>query len=95
MYQFVCKDLGTGCGFIACHENRSAVMQAAMLHAVYDHADLTTAFTFEQACQFLQALETSVQPEPQAALEIRPSRKTKPSQAKTAPVGLPALSWTP
>ena len=63
MFKFACKDLGLNCDYTAIGENRIDVMQAAMKHAVTDHAETTTNFSEEQSWEYLKALESAVQPE--------------------------------
>jgi len=60
MNKFVCKDLGLNCDYHATGENRVDVMQAAMKHAITEHAEMTLNFSLEQSCEYLQAMETAV-----------------------------------
>jgi predicted small metal-binding protein len=62
MFKFACKDLGLYCDYTAICENRVDVMQAAMKHAVTDHAGITSKFSEEQSWDYLEALEVAVQP---------------------------------
>ena len=63
MFKFACKDLGLNCDYTAIGENKVDVMQAAMKHAVTDHAEITTNFREEQSWEYLTTLAGAVQPE--------------------------------
>jgi predicted small metal-binding protein len=63
MIRFICKDLGFDCDFIATGENRTDIMQAAMLHAITEHGKTTSKFSMEQSVEYLFALEAAVKQE--------------------------------
>jgi predicted small metal-binding protein len=63
MMKLACKDLGLNCDYVARGESKSEVLQAAMKHAITEHADITKNFTMDQSFEFLIDLDCLVQPE--------------------------------
>lgn len=63
MVKFTCKELGLDCDFVTSGAARVDVMQAAMMHAITVHAEITTRFSMDESVAFLRALEAVVEPE--------------------------------
>jgi len=62
MEKFACKNLGIECDFVATGTTKEEVLKKAMEHGGTVHADLMKDMTQEQAAQFAQKLEASIQP---------------------------------
>jgi predicted small metal-binding protein len=61
MEKFACKNLGLDCDFVVSGATKDEVLKKAMEHGSMVHADLMQSMTKEQAAQFAQKLEASIQ----------------------------------
>ncbi len=62
MIKFSCRDLGFKCDFTITSEHREEVIQAAILHANTEHAEITCKYTKDQSREYLENLEAAIQP---------------------------------